>query len=73
MHVPLLIHFPRKWQHLAPGKPGSTTNRLVSFVDYAPTVLNLLGLPTPRRCRESRSLARTLPRRAATCTATAIA
>ena len=47
MHVPLLIRFPQKWQHLAPGKPGSTTNRLVSFVDYAPTVLNLLGLPTP--------------------------
>ena len=47
MHVPLLIRFPKKWQHLAPGKPGSTTNRLVSFVDYAPTVLNLLDLPIP--------------------------
>ena len=47
MHVPLLIRFPKKWQHLAPGKPGSTTDRLVSFVDYAPTVLNLLDLPTP--------------------------
>ena len=47
MHVPLLIRFPKKWQHFAPGKPGSTTDRLVSFVDYAPTVLNLLGLPIP--------------------------
>ena len=47
MHVPLLIRFPQKWQHLAPGKPGSTTDRLVSFVDYAPTVLNLLDLPIP--------------------------
>jgi len=47
MHVPLLIRFPKKWQHLAPGKPGSTTDRLVSFVDYAPTVLNLLDLPIP--------------------------
>ena len=47
MHVPLLIRFPKKWQHLAPGKSGSTTDRLVSFVDYAPTVLNLLDLPTP--------------------------
>ena len=34
-------------QHLAPGKPGTTTDRLVSFVDYAPTVLNLLGQPIP--------------------------
>jgi len=48
MHVPLLIRFPQKWQHLAPGKPGSTTDRLVSFVDYAPTVLNLLGQPIPK-------------------------
>ena len=48
MHVPLLIRFPKKWQHLAPGKPDSTTDRLVSFVDYAPTVLNLLGLPIPK-------------------------
>ena len=47
MHVPLLIRFPKKWQHLAPGKPGTTTDRLVSFVDYAPTVLNLLGQPIP--------------------------
>ncbi len=48
MHVPLIIRFPKKWQHLAPGKPGSTTDRLVSFVDYAPTVLNLLGQPIPK-------------------------
>ena len=47
MHVPLMIRFPKKWQHLAPAKPGTTTDRLVSFVDYAPTVLNLLGLPIP--------------------------
>ncbi|MDP6752119.1 MAG: sulfatase [Verrucomicrobiota bacterium] len=48
MHVPLIIRFPKKWQHLAPSKPGSTTDRLVSFVDYAPTVLNLLGQPIPK-------------------------
>ena len=47
MHVPLIIRFPKKWQHLAPSNPGTTTSRLVSFVDYAPTVLNLLGQPIP--------------------------
>ena len=47
MHVPLLIRFPKKWQHLAPGKPGTTTTRLVSFVDYAPTMLSLTGIPIP--------------------------
>ena len=47
MHVPLMTRFPQKWQHLAPGKPGTTTDRLVSFVDYAPTVLSLTGMPIP--------------------------
>ncbi|MEC7812390.1 MAG: sulfatase-like hydrolase/transferase, partial [Verrucomicrobiota bacterium] len=47
MHVPLLIRFPKKWQHLAPGKPATTTDRLVSFVDYAPTMLSLTGIPIP--------------------------
>ena len=48
MHVPLIIRFPEKWQHLAPDNPGSTTDRLISFVDFAPTVMNLLGLPIPK-------------------------
>jgi uncharacterized sulfatase len=47
MHVPLMVRFPKKWQHLATGKPGTTTDRLVSFVDYAPTVLSLTGVPIP--------------------------
>ncbi len=44
LRVPLIIRFPKKWQHLAPGAPGSTTDRLVSFVDFAPTVLSLAGV-----------------------------
>ena len=43
MRVPLLIRFPKKWQHLAPAKPGETLNRLVSFVDFGPTVLSVAG------------------------------
>jgi len=42
-----MIRFPKKWQHLAPGKPGTTTDRLVSFVDYAPTVLSLTDISIP--------------------------
>lgn len=48
MHVPLLVRFPSKWQHLAPAKPGKTTDRLVSFVDFGPTVLNLTGTTIPK-------------------------
>ncbi len=48
MHIPLLVRFPAKWQHLAPVKPGQTTDRLVSFVDFGPTVLNLTGTTIPK-------------------------
>ncbi|MBG28937.1 MAG: sulfatase [Opitutae bacterium] len=47
LHVPLLIRFPEKYKAMAPSKAGATTDRLVSFVDFAPTALNLLGLPIP--------------------------
>ena len=47
LRVPLLVRFPKKYAHLAPAKPGSTTDRLVSFVDFPPTLLSLLGLPVP--------------------------
>jgi hypothetical protein len=47
LHVPLIIHFPEKYQHLAPAKPGESTDRLVSFVDFPPTILSLLGIDIP--------------------------
>ncbi|UCD28158.1 MAG: sulfatase-like hydrolase/transferase, partial [Planctomycetota bacterium] len=47
LRVPLIIRFPQKYQHLAPGKPGTTIERLVSFVDFAPTVLSLAGIKPP--------------------------
>lgn len=47
MKVPLMVRFPEKYQHLAPAKPGETVDRLVTFVDYPPTTLALLGLSIP--------------------------
>ncbi|MFA5193260.1 MAG: sulfatase-like hydrolase/transferase [Verrucomicrobiia bacterium] len=46
---PLIIRFPEKFRHLATGAPGSVTDRLVSFVDFGPTVLSLAGLPMPKQ------------------------
>ena len=46
--VPLLIHFPKKWQHLAPYAMGAQVDSVVSFVDMAPTLLYLAGLPTAK-------------------------
>jgi len=53
MHVPLIIRFPEKWRHLAPAVPGGTSDRLVSFVDFAPTVLSLCGVTIPAHMQGS--------------------
>ena len=47
LRVPLMIRFPKKFQHLAPAGAGQTSDRLVSFVDVAPTVLSLCGVKIP--------------------------
>jgi arylsulfatase A-like enzyme len=46
-HVPLIVYFPPKYRHLAPYAPGSVTRELFNFVDLAPTVLSLAGVPIP--------------------------
>lgn len=49
LNVPLIVYFPEKWKHLAPQDytPGGVCQRLVSFVDLAPTLLSLAGLEIP--------------------------
>ena len=49
LHVPLLIHVPERWRHLAPRdyRPGGATDRLVSFVDLSPTLVSLAGERPP--------------------------
>ncbi|MGV3541522.1 MAG: sulfatase-like hydrolase/transferase [Rufibacter sp.] len=47
LRVPLLIRFPKKFAHLAPGQPGSSTDRVVSFVDFPPTIFSLAGIKIP--------------------------
>ena len=46
-HVPMVWRFPEKYKHLAPANPGRKTDRLVSFVDLAPTMLSLAGIDIP--------------------------
>jgi uncharacterized sulfatase len=45
--VPLMVHFPEKFRNLAPPEyqEGGITGRLISFVDLAPAVLSLAGIP----------------------------
>jgi hypothetical protein len=47
LHVPFVVHVPEKYQHLVKDKPGTKNADLVSFVDFAPTVLNLAGVEIP--------------------------
>ncbi len=47
--VPLLVHFPPKWRHLAPTDPGARLTDPVGFVDFSATVLAIAGVPPPPR------------------------
>ena len=46
-HVPLIVRFPKKYQHLAPTQPGSAIDGLVTLMDLGPSTLVMAGLETP--------------------------
>jgi arylsulfatase A-like enzyme len=47
-HVPMIIRIPEKFKHLYPeDRPGEKVERLVSFVDLAPTLLSLIEEEAP--------------------------
>ena len=49
LQMPMVVYFPEKWRRLAPKEyqPGGKSDRLVSFVDLAPTLLSLAGIKPP--------------------------
>lgn len=49
LHVPFVVYFPEKYKHLAPKEytVGGQSDRLISFVDLAPTLLSLVGIQPP--------------------------
>jgi uncharacterized sulfatase len=49
LNVPLIVHVPEKFKHLAPPeyKTGVTSDRLVGFIDLAPTLLSIAGEKAP--------------------------
>lgn len=48
LQVPLLVYLPPRYQHLSQALAGTKNSQLVSLVDLAPTVLNMLGIEKPR-------------------------
>ena len=53
LHVPLMVRFPARYTRWSPGKAGGVSDRLVSFVDFAPTVLSLAGVAIPQHMQGS--------------------
>ncbi len=49
LNVPLIVHVPEKYKHLAPAEyqVGGETDRLVGFIDMAPTLLSIVGMTPP--------------------------
>ncbi|MCX6629888.1 MAG: sulfatase-like hydrolase/transferase [Candidatus Solibacter sp.] len=49
LNVSILAHIPDRFRHLAAPeyRPGTSSDRLVGFVDLAPTMLSLAGLKAP--------------------------
>ena len=49
LNVPLIIHVPEKFKHLAPPeyKTGGSSDRLVGFIDLAPTLISIAGAKAP--------------------------
>ena len=46
-HCPLIVRIPEKFKHLRPAEPGTTIDRLVSFIDMPKTWLSLCGIESP--------------------------
>jgi arylsulfatase A-like enzyme len=53
-HVPLIVRFGKNFRNLAPTRPGQRSQRLVSFIDFAPTLLSIAGLK-PRKHMQGRA------------------
>ena len=49
LHVPMIVHVPDQFAHLRPDdyQPGGQSDRLVGFIDLAPTLLSLIGVEPP--------------------------
>ena len=58
LNVPLIVYFPEKWKHLAPKEyqSGATSDRLVGFIDFAPTMLSICGI-APKKWMQGHAFA----------------
>jgi uncharacterized sulfatase len=60
-HVPLIIRIPKIYRRNAQGTPGSVDDRLISSVDFAPTLLNLVDIEKPAYMQGQPFLGKNIP------------
>lgn len=50
LRVPVVVFIPEKFKHLRPAdyRPGGVSDRLISFVDFGPTLVSLAGVKPPK-------------------------
>lgn len=62
LHVPFIAYIPKKYRDKYGLRQGVENNNLVSFVDFAPTILNLSELPIPDTMEGVPFLGKNLPK-----------
>ena len=60
-HIPLVVRVPRKLQTDGQSKSGTIDDRLISTIDFGPTVLNLAGVEIPKHMQGQPFLGKNLP------------
>lgn len=60
--VPLMVRFPEKYKHLAQTTEVNKNDNLVGFVDFAPTIFNLMGVEQPDFMLGSAFLGKNIPK-----------
>jgi arylsulfatase A-like enzyme len=60
-HIPLIVYIPKKFRSIAQKTPGIKDDQLINSIDFAPTVLNLAGLPIPAYLQGRPFLGKNLP------------
>ncbi|MCA9114318.1 MAG: sulfatase, partial [Planctomycetaceae bacterium] len=60
-HIPLIVRIPEQLRTDGQGQPGTVSDRLVSSIDFGPTVLHLAGISLPEHLQGQPFLGSGLP------------
>jgi len=60
-HIPLIVRIPEKYRVKGQGTPGEVSERMVSSIDFGPTVLRLAGVAHPGPVQGQPFLGKDLP------------